>query len=37
MEAGYAKIEVISGTGISAYASVVDNITNDPTTIAMIK
>ncbi|MFI5166959.1 MAG: PKD domain-containing protein [Thermoanaerobaculales bacterium] len=33
MAAGYAKITVNSGSGVLAYASVLDNITNDPTTI----
>jgi len=33
MAAGYAKIVVNSGSGVLAYASVLDNITNDPTTI----
>ena len=31
--AGYASVTVNSGAGIVAYASVVDNATNDPTTI----
>jgi CubicO group peptidase (beta-lactamase class C family) len=31
--AGYATVEVLSGSGILCYASVVDNNTNDPTTI----
>ncbi len=35
MDRGYAKVRVTSGSGVSAFASVVDNITNDPTTIAM--
>lgn len=34
---GSAKITVISGSGVSAFASVIDNITNDPTTIAMVR
>ena len=33
LAAGSARIQVISGSGILAYASVVDNVTNDPTTI----
>lgn len=33
MGAGYAKIEVLSGSGIIAYASLIDAVTNDPTTI----
>ena len=32
---GFAKVTVTAGTGVVALASVVDNITNDPTTIAM--
>jgi hypothetical protein len=32
---GYAKIRVSSGSGVLAYASVVDSNTNDPTTIPM--
>ncbi len=35
MRTGYVRIEVLSGSGIVAYGSVVDNITNDPTTMAM--
>ncbi|MCD4748651.1 MAG: hypothetical protein K8R59_04680 [Thermoanaerobaculales bacterium] len=37
MAAGYARIEVLSGSGIVAYGSVVDNITNDPTTMAVVR
>lgn len=37
MEAGYAIVEIISGSGISGYGSVVDNTTNDPTTMPMIR
>jgi hypothetical protein len=33
MAAGYAKVEVVEGGGIIASASVVDNLTNDPTTM----
>jgi len=32
---GTAKVTVTSGSGIIAYASVIDNATNDPTTIPM--
>ena len=32
---GYAKVTVLSGSGIVAYASVIDNITNDPTTVLL--
>ncbi len=34
---GYAVVEVVAGGGVSAYASVVDNRTNDPTTVPMAK
>jgi len=33
LTAGYASVEVTSGSGVIALASVVDNLTNDPTTI----
>jgi uncharacterized repeat protein (TIGR03803 family) len=35
MDGGYAKATVTSGTGVFAFASVVDNTTADPTTIPM--
>ncbi len=35
LDQGYAKVTVTSGSGIIATASVIDNITNDPTTIMM--
>jgi hypothetical protein len=35
MDRGYAKITVQSGSGVFAFASVVDNITNDPTPVTM--
>ncbi|MEP0775986.1 MAG: SBBP repeat-containing protein [Acidobacteriota bacterium] len=35
MSRGYAKITVLSGSGILAYASVIDNVTQDPTTVVM--
>ncbi|MBZ5590585.1 MAG: hypothetical protein LAO05_18700 [Acidobacteriia bacterium] len=35
MERGYAKVTVQSGSGVFAFASVVDGVTNDPTTVAM--
>ncbi len=35
MAAGSAKITVNSGSGVVAYGSVVDNVTNDPTTIIL--
>jgi hypothetical protein len=36
LAAGYAKVTVESGSGVLAVASVVDNITNDPTTIVPV-
>ena len=33
MAAGYAKLAVTAGSGVLSYASVLNNITNDPTTI----
>jgi len=33
VDAGYATVEVLTGGGILCYASVVDNATNDPTTV----
>jgi hypothetical protein len=35
MDRGYAKITVQSGSGVFAFASVIDNITNDPTPVTM--
>ena len=35
MDRGYAKITVQSGSGLFAFASVIDNITNDPTLVTM--
>jgi hypothetical protein len=35
MDRGYAKITVQSGSGVFGFASVIDNITNDPTTVTM--
>jgi len=35
MERGFARVTVLSGSGVFAFASVVDGATNDPTTIAM--
>jgi CubicO group peptidase (beta-lactamase class C family) len=35
LDNGYATVEVRFGTGVIAYASVVDNATNDPTTVPM--
>jgi hypothetical protein len=37
MDLGYAEVTVTSGAGIIASASVIDNVTNDPTTIAMTR
>jgi hypothetical protein len=33
MAAGYAMVRINSGSGVLAYASLLDNVTNDPTTI----
>jgi CubicO group peptidase (beta-lactamase class C family) len=35
IDTGYAKVEVASGNGVIAYASVIDNTTNDGTAITM--
>jgi PKD repeat protein/streptogramin lyase len=35
LEAASARVTVVSGSGVVAYASVVDNLTNDATTIPM--
>jgi hypothetical protein len=35
MDRGYAKITVQSGSGVFGFASVVDALTNDPTTVTM--
>jgi CubicO group peptidase (beta-lactamase class C family) len=35
VDTGYAKVEVASGNGVIAYASVIDNTTNDGTAITM--
>ncbi len=37
MEAGYAKVTVTSGAGVIASASVIDNVTGDPTTVEMAR
>jgi hypothetical protein len=37
MAAGFVRIEVLAGSGVIAYGSVVDNTTNDPTTMEMIR
>ena len=34
---GYASIKVLAGNGVLAYASVIDNRTNDPTTVPMAR
>ena len=34
---GYAVVEILDGAGVTAYASVVDNRTNDPTTVPMVR
>ncbi|HVM66398.1 MAG TPA: hypothetical protein VMU14_16130, partial [Acidimicrobiales bacterium] len=35
MDRGYAKVTVQAGSGVFAFASLIDDITNDPTTVAM--
>lgn len=35
LDRGYARIAVQSGSGVYAFATVIDNVTNDPTTVAM--
>ncbi len=35
MDRGYAKVTIQSGSGVFAFASVMDNLTNDPTTVIM--
>ena len=35
VDAGYARIEIETGDGVIAYASVIDNATNDGTAISM--
>jgi photosystem II stability/assembly factor-like uncharacterized protein len=37
LEAAYARVTVTSGTGVLVSASVIDNVTNDPTTIPMLR
>ena len=37
MDSGYAKVTVASGYGLVATASVVDNATNDPRTVEMVR
>jgi CubicO group peptidase (beta-lactamase class C family) len=37
VSSGYAMVEVESGSGVAVYASVVDNRTNDPTTVPMVR
>ncbi len=34
---GYAVVEVLDGSGLNVYASVIDNRTNDPTTVPMAR
>ena len=36
MDAGYAKVTVTDGAGVIASASVIDNLTDDPTTVEMV-
>lgn len=35
MSRGYAKVTALSGDGVIAYASVIDNVTQDPTTVTV--
>ncbi len=35
MDSGYAKVTAQSGLGVYAFASVIDDVTNDPTTVTM--
>ncbi|RLE25084.1 MAG: hypothetical protein DRJ65_08610 [Acidobacteria bacterium] len=35
ISSGYAVVEIVTGTGVTAYASIIDNRTNDPTTVPM--
>jgi len=35
LNAAYATVRVHSGSGVIAYASVIDNATNDPSTVPM--
>ena len=37
LTAGTARVTVVSGSGVLAYATVVDNVTNDPTTVSLAK
>jgi hypothetical protein len=37
LAAAYARVTVSTGSGVIASASVVDNVTNDPTTVPMIR
>lgn len=36
LDACYARVEILSGAGVMGYASVVDNLTNDATTIPLL-
>jgi hypothetical protein len=35
LDAAWARISVTAGSGVFAYATVIDNITNDPTAVTM--
>ncbi len=37
MDRGYARITAQTGSGVFAFASVIDNITNDPTPVTMLR
>jgi PKD repeat protein len=35
LDAAWARVSITAGSGVFAYASVIDNVTNDPTTVPM--
>lgn len=37
ISSGYAVVEIVDGVAMTAYASIVDNGTNDPTTVPMVR
>jgi hypothetical protein len=37
LDAAYARVTVTSGAGVLVSASVIDNVTNDPTTMPMLR
>lgn len=34
---GYAKLTIVSGSGVLGFASIIDNITNDSTTVTIMR